>query len=267
MINVFFDVDGCLIGHDYNPNIDPIIFGAKMNVLSKEGYIFHINSNRSIEDLIEIYEEFGFNGEMIIENGTSCYNPKTGKSQSYGFETFDRSKLFVALENSLSEVSFVKTNKLIKDPVKFVRFFKDKDEKKYFCEETRKYTMTIYPRLLKNSLLFFNQELLDDTLKKLVQIFPDYTAETGLDYGNILLVPRNAHKGSLMSKVANSGKIVSFGDGEADISMFQISDFCGAPKNSGDKVKKKVQDLQGYVSPFKFTKGAYDFLLNISRKF
>lgn len=257
---VFFDVDGCLLDWKYKTNMDIEQFRHRIESMTKFGFSFNLNSNRSLDNLLDIYRSFGFNGKIIIENGACIYDPRKDSFYSVGFSTFDRKNLVAALRNErFARIDFIDTDILISHPSKIAVEGKE-GQFLCFCEKTRKYTMTVYPRVVRNSKFVFDAHLLDKTKDALSKGYPDYCLEVGLHYGNVLLVPESSSKGAPLKVVAKNSEIVSFGDGDGDISMFDVSDFCGSPANASPKVIERVLNLRGYVSKGRFTKGAFEFL-------
>jgi hydroxymethylpyrimidine pyrophosphatase-like HAD family hydrolase len=264
MREIFFDVDGCLVDKKCHLNMDLEDFKIKVFEAIQKGSRFHINSNRSLDNLLDIYRKFGFNGHIINENGIGVYNPNTLEMLDIGFKEVDKEALADNLSKyEFGNVEFIDTGVLITDPEKFTGHFVDTN-RLCFCERTRKYTMTFYPRILENGKVSFELDMLKGMANLLAESYPDFRIETGVDYGNVLMTPNKSSKGVGLRRIATNGRIFSFGDEIGDISMFDVSDFCGAPFNASDKVKNEVIKLKGYVSNQEFTRGAYDFLNHIT---
>lgn len=63
----FLDIDETLIKENQRPNSKRL--PAVVQKLEKKGFIFGLNSNRSFEDIQSVYNEFGLNGPVVLENG------------------------------------------------------------------------------------------------------------------------------------------------------------------------------------------------------
>lgn len=64
---IFLDIDGTLIQENQKPNTTRL--PRVIKELSRKGFLFGLNSNRSIEDVLPIYTQFGLNGPLVLENG------------------------------------------------------------------------------------------------------------------------------------------------------------------------------------------------------
>lgn len=258
---MFFDIDGCLVNYKFKFNIQLKRFVKLVKLARKRGIKFHINSNRSRESILRVYRQIGFDGLIICENGAEVYNPNKCAIE-YVCSHLNKGKLSKVLEGSESTVKFVDTDLLINSPNSLIKKFK-KNDVVYFCERTRKFTMTVHPRVLKCRKLTYNKSLLIKTKEKLDRFCAGYEISIDTAYGNVMMTPKGINKSFKMKMVASSNTIASFGDGESDLPMFESSDICGAPANASEKVKSKVAHLNGFISEKEFTKGAYDFLKKI----
>lgn len=267
MVHLFFDIDGCILDYGYRYTTPLEKLRGSINIAKNKGAIFSINSNRSIESMLKVYNELGLNGVLIGENGVFAYNPFTGEELQTGFPKMNREFLVSALREMFPVVEFINTDTLVKNPATFVDRFKGSPQAA-FCEETRRYTMTVYPRMLNDEgTIAYSQDLLQKIGSDIAVRMQGYSLEIGGDYGNILLVPTGSNKGSLLNKIAEGDKIVSFGDGIGDISMFEVSDFCGVPANAKDSVKGAVQALGGIVTTNTFSEGVYEFIEKVIKRY
>ena len=66
-ILIFLDIDGTLITPAQKTNSNSL--PRLIRELGKQGILFGLNSNRSIEDLQPLYRKFFLNGPIIAENG------------------------------------------------------------------------------------------------------------------------------------------------------------------------------------------------------
>src|SRR5258708_15067609 len=65
------DIDGTLLDSKYQKNTN--LLNPLIERLQQEGYIFSLNSNRSLEDLLSVSKLFGIQGPLIGENGAFIY--------------------------------------------------------------------------------------------------------------------------------------------------------------------------------------------------
>lgn len=75
---VFLDIDGTLLDATYTSN-DPTL-AAYIEELQREGFIFGLNSNRSLEDILPIAKQFSIDGPLIGENGVFSYSLKNNQT-------------------------------------------------------------------------------------------------------------------------------------------------------------------------------------------
>ena len=79
---IFLDIDGTLLDASYASNDETLPDFIK-TLESSGNYIFGLNSNRSIEDMLPIAEKFSIEGPVIGENGAFAYY--TGTQQTTYF--------------------------------------------------------------------------------------------------------------------------------------------------------------------------------------
>ena len=257
-IDVFLDIDGCLINqrYEFTSSLDKLRLAAKQ--ISDKARI-NLNSNRSLPSILKIWERVLFNGLLIYENGIGTYNPITKEGDSFGQSEFDRDSLLSILNGVAEGFDFISTDELVREPKKFVS---DIASKIYF-EETRKFTLTAYPRLFKNNIPFIDPEYITEVKKRFESAFSNsYNIRTSDSYGNIILVPKNAIKSNPMRRISRGSNIASFGDELADTCMFDESSYglCGCPGNSPELVKDFVKRQEGFVSSEDYTNGVIGFL-------
>ncbi|VVB79716.1 haloacid dehalogenase-like hydrolase [uncultured archaeon] len=257
-LEIFLDIDGCLINrnYDFTAPIEKIIALARK--LESKARI-NLNSNRSLPSILKIWEKLKFNGLLIYENGLGVYNPLLEQGKSFDQPEFDREKLINNLSDIAGELEFIPTDDLVREPKNFI----SECSSKIYFEETRKFTLTAYPRLFKERVLFVDRAYLNRIKDRLELIYSEkYDIRTSESYGNIILVPKNASKSNPMKRIAQGLKIASFGDESVDICMFKESDtkLIGCPNNSQDQAREYVKNLSGFVSQHDYTLGVIDFL-------
>jgi hydroxymethylpyrimidine pyrophosphatase-like HAD family hydrolase len=257
-LDIFFDLDGSLIDTTYRPNVAAVEFRRQLELLGPETKT-HLNSNRSLVQLRTFYEEFGLNGYIILENGCCFFDPCTGVESTSCVRPFDRDKLRSSLE---LPVVFTST-----DAVVMGQAVDAGDGPFVFAEPSRKYTMTLYPRLLQNSTPVKDVDLLQEVYLRVKNEFIDYeVSQDPVTYWNILLKPKGVLKSTLLPQLSRSERIASFGDSRDDICMFECSMFSGAPENASEDAKEAVRQRGGMVTPSPYTKGAMEFLGEIGHR-
>lgn len=257
--SVVFDVDLSLINEKYEFTIPLDKFKDIIEYGKSKNLSLSLNSNRGRNSVLKIYNELGFNGVIIGEGGAYWYDPRTDEKASFA-DKFDRNKLVNSLKSDATLIDFVDTDEVIKRPELFV----NKEGLAVYCEQSREYTMTLYPRVTVSGTLQCSKDLLEKVAKITAPTFPNFNCATDTKYNNILLTPRGVEKGSLLERMERP--IASFGDSSPDISMFERSDFCGCPSNATPEVIKKVNALRGFVATRSYTEGAYDFLIEVIKK-
>jgi hydroxymethylpyrimidine pyrophosphatase-like HAD family hydrolase len=229
------------------------------------GAVFHLNSNRSIEGILKIRKDIDFNGRVIFENGIGIYDPVTSFTQSSDFKEFDKQELSDYLKMRCFDTCFTDTDKLAEQPEELSDKL-NQEKTTVFCEQTRVYTATLYPRRLNK-----NKKIETANLGRLASIlmdhyYRDFDIIENNVYDNILMVPKGAEKGAALREIAEGSKIASFGDEQSDISMFIQSDICGCPANATERTKKEVSKRGGMITTHPYTMGALQFIRYVTEK-
>lgn len=252
IVDIFFDLDGSLIDGSYRPNVDVSDFRSQLALLGPEAKV-HLNSNRSLPQLRSFYDDFGFNGYIVLENGCSYFDPNSGMESKSCASPFNRTELQRSVE---FPVMFTST-----DAVAHGQAANTTDGTFIFAESSRNYTMTLYPRQVRDSRPIKDAKLLQRCYVHLRSVFTNYEVTCDpITYWNILLKPKGVLKSTLLPQLSRSERIASFGDSKDDVCMFECSMFCGAPLNASDDAKESVLARSGIVSASSYTKGAIEFL-------
>ncbi len=258
--SIIFDIDGCLVNEKYEFTIPLEEMQKIIQEGKSKGLIFSINSNRSLESMLSIYQQLEFNWKLIGEGGAYMFDPLMRETKSLFDTEIDRLQLVNSLKDLTNNIWYGDTNNVLINPKSIATKCKNR-ELTIFLENTRKYTMTIYPRNVSCDTLCFDKELISNVLKTVKKAFKDYEAVPSMKYGNVLLTPKSLQKGSLLGSLP--GPRASFGDTQQDISMFENSEYCGAPLNAEQKTIDKVKELRGFISTKTYTSGAYEFIKKI----
>jgi hydroxymethylpyrimidine pyrophosphatase-like HAD family hydrolase len=255
MLDIFFDIDGCLIDSNYSFTVNPEFLNQEFQNLISRGARIHINSNRSLDSILKSTKDLNYNGLIIFENGCGIYNPQNKKTENTSFKKINKD-----LFSQLGEVRFMDTD-LLRNPDSFLG--EVNDEIIYFCHKDRIYTMTIYPRVRKD--LKLEVPFLDEIISRLNNILgDDFNYESSNTYGNIILTPKDSSKGAMMSLIIKNPS-ASFGDSIPDISMFEKTNYCGCPLNSQNEVLDYVKERKGFLGSEGYTKDAIKFLQEIKK--
>lgn len=256
-LEVFLDIDGCLIDNTYNLTAPLENLRKAAKKLEKKARV-NLNSNRSLSGILKIWDSVRFNGLLIYENGLGIYDPILKIDNSSNQSELDRAQLMTNLASITEEFEFISTDDLVREP----RNFRSIGFNKIYFEKTRKYTMTVYPRLFKENVPFIDSEYLLKVKLRLDEFYgQSYDIRISNSYGNVILVPKNALKSKPMKKIASGLKIASFGDETADICMFRESNpgLFGCPNNSQETVKEFVIAQGGFVPQKNYTLAVIDF--------
>ncbi|MEI7719229.1 MAG: HAD hydrolase family protein [archaeon] len=263
-LDVFFDIDGCLINSSYDFTVSPQELSATVKKYENIMRV-HINSNRSLPSILNIWNKVGFAGLIVYENGQGVFDPVTNTDLNSSEKRISKRELASKLLSISDEVKFISTDKLIQNPADF----SSQKSKSIFCEESRDYTATVYPRINLLGVPVIDWEFLNITEKLLEEHYGrDYEVCSSKIYCNVMLTPNHALKSNPMQKIAGNNLIASFGDENPDIKMFEESTpgLIGCPANASKKVQEFVSKKGGLVSKKEYTAGALDFLNYISKK-
>lgn len=259
---VFLDIDGTLIMENQQPNTDQLPRVIKS--ISDKHIYCGLNSNRALEDVVDIYQKFGLNSPIILENGV------------YYLNSLDDEPHF--LINNPVDVSTVSKNALVrflatrKDDIHFecvdsTKVIVDGSYKNYDCaiylNEFRKFTGSIHvyskgkrdPKLASEIKIFLDEYFKDIELDMTVLVPPAF--------GNLVFWPSTASKGNalrVMREQDPSLIMYMIGDDLGDLdTMSQVNGFYTIA-NAQPEVKKKAN----YVSAFEYTQGVVDILERIA---
>ena len=98
---VFLDIDGTLIDKNYSSNCPDL--KKLILLLQKRGFVFAINSNRSLEDLLPISKRFGIKGPLVGENGSFIYF-QGAKKTIYLLNKVERDRVKKTIEKVKKEI-------------------------------------------------------------------------------------------------------------------------------------------------------------------
>ncbi len=254
---VFLDIDGTLIRSDQTSN-DPKL-PSNIRTLSEKGFLFGLNSNRSLEDVLPIYRRFRLNGPVILENGVYFVQ---GKKRIYLLSNPPRSghrfitsllKRFVA-ENQIpasvkvtDSVTLLRSRKFSNFPILIL------------ANKYRRHTGSIHlmrygkrdKKLADKLALFLRRNF---NARKL-----PLTVECSEASGNVIFYPKNASKGKAIKKIRKyylGYSIFMIGDDIGDLKTLEYVDKFFAVGNAQTEVKRHAD----YVSMSHYAKGVSEIL-------
>ena len=264
-LEIFFDIDGCLIDETYKFTLPVSNVAGRFGCLSHPSRI-HLNSNRSLKGILPIWEMTKPNGLIIYENGLGVFDPRNAAHTSTGKAAFNRSTLIKTLMATGDNVKFINTGDLIKNPSLHRGV---NGCKVFYCEESREFTATVYPRIIRDELPTPDLEFVLQTYQLLADNYSkEYDVRKSDSFYNILITPRAALKSNPMSEIAGENRIASFGDDEADIQMFKKSTpgLIGCPANAKPEVISYVRSHLGFIAQSSYTRGVIQFLDYLDKK-
>ncbi len=252
---IFLDIDGTLLKPNYSTNSNNVTSIIKN--MSKYGYFFCLNSNRSLHDLRPIIQKFKINGPVIGENGAFIFfNGKIEMLKKLLDLRNDTAPYLKKLAKSMkANMNFVDTVKLSKKSKKISLNLS------WSVNKFRRWTMSIHVK--KNGKKDFNSAMeLADNLKSFLG--NRYNVNVSEIFANVLVSPKNIDKGRaidmLKKKYFPKAKIFMIGDDYADVPALNIVDKFYAVGNAEIQIKRKAY----YVSRAKYTKGVEEILNKIA---
>lgn len=269
---IILDIDNTLIDHNYrstSPTIKSVIEQMK-----KEGHVFVLNSNRSLEDILPIVKMFELEGKVIGENGCFIYDTLTADREVL---VDDETLMQLSqVRNVLPQIvkqnfedsfySIEDTTEINKNPDSLAL---DHDYKNIFVENCfRNFSISLHAREVFDGSLVENRA----SLERLVSLLNSYVLHQNLDlvvsysenFCNLLVYPRNYDKGKAFDKLASYYpdyvKVVIADDCLDKPLMGKVDKFCVV-----NNALPEVKELADYVSPEKITKGVEEILLNLDK--
>lgn len=260
---IFLDIDGTLIAPNQEPNSPDL--PMLIDRMSREGFLFGLNSNRSFEDIVDIYSLFHLNGPLILENGSYFLENLRSKKNVLGkdlnamgviskkvLEMFIQEKK-IACEFFIGDtVEVVKSERLNSIPLLIA------------LNSFRKYTGSIH--IYKFGIRDYKlAERLADFLRNYFKEEKiDMLVECPKSFGNVIFWSSKVSKGRALKEVKgkySDYKIVMIGDDLADLETMSSVNCFFTVGNAQRKVKASAD----YVSKNFYTKGVIDILKYIKQ--
>jgi HAD superfamily hydrolase (TIGR01484 family) len=254
---IFLDIDGTLIKEDQRPNTKRL--PAVIQRLENMGFMFCLNSNRSFEDVVLVYKEFGLNGPIVLENGV-YFKKKIGGR-----------KTFLAPKSSMLRGDLVRATKEFVTQEDLDAYVASTDTVAAIFSHTKSTGVLIMInkfRLFTGSIHVYRDGVRDRSLAekfarhlkkhfRLIKKDVDIVV-TGV-FGNIIIYPRGVSKETAFKKLRSfypKHAFVMIGDDAADAEMLKEVDHFFAVGNAVEEARKVAE----YVSREPHTKGVIEIL-------
>lgn len=252
---VFLDIDGTLLRPDYKPNSGQV--PQLIKKLSRKGYLFCLNSNRALEDILPIARQFAINGPVIAENGVFfLFNgkkfflvkpqPIRDKVRSELKKLALRENAYFSMENTVA-YDWKKASKI---PLAWI------------ANGFRLYTASIHVRTLGKQNGNAARRLAGFLAKRFAG---DFAVSISPIFANVLISPKNTGKGAairLLQKKFFAGiPVIMIGDDEADIPASKTADAFYTVGNAAAKIKK----IADFTAQKTYTQGVVEILRHIDK--
>ncbi len=269
---IFLDIDNTLLDREYKINSSTIRFVIEQ--LQKEGHIFVLNSNRSLPDLQDVANRFGFNGYLIGENGAYIFDQKNNKQELLILQKdillIEQSReiirKFIKEKEQDIQYLFCDTTELNKHLETFIT---DNNRNYLIAEnEFRKYSISLHIKKIVNSgyltdidsAKYFWKEI-SGLLEKINQNH-ELNIEYTESFANILILVTSINKifaNKKLTEKFNDYRIIYIGDDIQDKPTSTEYDFFFTLQN-GDKLAK---DSANYIAQAPLAKGVEEILLKL----
>lgn len=236
---VFLDIDGTLLKPDYTVNSQRV--PKLIQKLAQGGYLFCLNSNRSINDLKPFVRQFAVNGPVIAENGIAWLWKKKTKRliPAKPIRTLLNKSLATLAKQECAQVFFRDTVQPAPKRLKQIQLA-------WVANRFRKWTASIHvwSRGKRNvPAARMLARLLGRKFGK------SYAIRVSRIFANVLIVPRTSgkEKGALFlrNRYFPNARIVMVGDDEADLEMANIADAFYAVGNATRGMKRRADFVAG----------------------
>jgi len=268
---IVMDIDGTLVDSNYR-STSPTIYSV-IEQMQEEGHIFVLNSNRSLEDILEIANHFHIKGPVIGENGCFIYNQETEETTVLIPDQIlaGLNKLKDNVKDIIAE-NFSHSEFAISDTTDFNKYYDTQDvpeniDTYFIMNEFRKFSISIHVRKIVNGEPAKDLE----NTKKLYDLMKDYIITNNLNlsieytdrYCNVLVCSKENNKTAAFKELNQSlsGDYVKviIGDDSLDKPTLDELDYFFVVNNAKDNVKA----IADYVAKEEITKGGEEILLKL----
>lgn len=272
---VFLDIDGTLLDTSYHMN-DSRLPALIRSLQETRNYIFGLNSNRSLEDILPIAQLFSIEGPLIGENGIMAYFPATRQTDFFlpqatlaGLQK-QKADLETILYQTLKEYFTVR--RVIWEDLDTVRAISQQTITPTYKEGDiivlnnvyRKYTISAHLFEFKSGKLeILEASSVEDILLKIKAQYSEMTITYDSKFSNILAYSPQVSKRSAIEQVISSyagSRLYSIGDEISDYLMTSHIGTFLAVQNASSEAKLKA----GFVSEEMGAKGVRELLVKIT---
>lgn len=252
----FLDIDGTLLDSSYRSNEDQL--RPYIQQQEKKSRLFGLNSNRALEDLLPVAEQFGINGPLVGENGLFVYYPGT-KETEYLLDSALLEELVetkVAAENAIRDMLMKQFQGRVHwENVDTVETLSQGNSKTRYAEgdivvlnnKFRKYTVSAHIKLCRGGeFVALPEEDIHGIVTAIQQMLSDKksTVVYSSAFGNILLYTNRVSKRTAVEKLRQDrfkrALIYAIGDELSDYYMIKDIGTFLTVGNAPDETKKKA---------------------------
>jgi len=267
---ITLDVDGTLLDNNYRSNSPTI--NSVIEQLTREGNIFVINSNRSLEDMQSVARTFDLHGPLIGENGSFIYDQVSGSMEvllsAEGQRQINEMRASVWL---LIEQRFPGAKFMIGDTTDINKHIDVQDipagcDSVFIMNEFRKYSISVHAKKIADGLMVRDIDLARRLFDVVSQAIRDHgwqlRAEYTDSYANVLVLPIEVTKPQALHRLTEKFQqflSVVIGDDAADKPMRAEIDYFFVVNNGTSEAKT----MADYVAEQPITKGVEEILLKI----
>lgn len=273
---LFIDIDGTLVNtkNEYKVHEkDATEIRSEIGNLSKRGFLFGLNSNRSMSDMISIYRKFGFNGPLVAENGLIVKASRNEKATALLSRNDLKAIRRAKLEFQKAILSYLVDSygrKVIWLETDTIAALMRKDKFNYsdgtllvLNTKSRVYTTSLYLKFVRCKRLVDARQIMSKMERRMKRLFKDKDGFTIVvsQFGNMLFYTSKVSKRTAVEWLKNRKRgcdIYAIGDEEGDYRMVDGLGKFMAVGNAGPVLKKKAYAYARH----KYAKGVIE-LLNI----
>lgn len=252
---IFLDIDGTLLDSSYRSNER----GLKSFIQQMPGsYTFGLNSNRALEDLLPVAEQFSISGPLIGENGLFAYYPGSAQTKYLlgraALKELARIKAMVesVLQETLcaqyrGTVHWKNVDTVDTLPKAESRWRFNEGDIVVLNNKFRKYTVSAHLKVYRDGKLVpVTSKELDSITKNVCNIFigKGITITYSPTFGNILMYTNQISKRSAIEKLRHNdfpeSILYAIGDELNDYYMIEGIGTFLTVGNAANEVKKKA---------------------------
>lgn len=270
---ICIDVDGTLIRNEYQVDAD---IKAKMDEFGDDTD-FLIVSGRTVKEIAELNvdcDSIGSNGGEIFKNHELIKDAYIDYDTARGVVDYLQANNRICVIHTGSGRFIQKNFDVMSEMMKIARFRSDLGEEIY---KTATFMYNhVYGKSIKSDDIYGEVTANNLSIKKIEtffqgdksQIIEDIISKYNVDsfssaVTNVEIVPKGATKAGAIKEYIGSEeyKVYAIGDGDNDISMFEIADMAIAMGNGTDKIKAMANHIVGTNKENGFNE-ALDIILN-----